>query len=313
MKKIIVIGHENSDTDSICAAAAMAELLRAEGKEAMARRKGNLNKEAEYALAFSGAEDKILELEKELPVEEHVFFFVDFNERAQSPIQSEKIELVGLIDHHKLGSDFKTEEPAYFRIEPLGSSSTLVAKLYFEKGVEIQDWVAKLLLAGIISDTLNLTSPTTTEEDRLWVKRLSELVGTTPAELAENLFEAKSDLSAFSPKEIAKLDYKNFDFGGTKVGIGVVETVKPEKVKALEEELKKALSEIKKEEGVDLIYLGIVDIINNRTEMLLVGEAEKALLMKVFADIVIEGENLILRGVVSRKKQIAPMIEKGLK
>lgn len=313
MKKIIVIGHENSDTDSICAAASMAELLRAEGKNAVARRKGSLNKESEYALAFAGAESEIVELREDESSEENAFFFVDFNERAQSPVQSDNIELVGLIDHHKLGSDFRTEEPAYFRIEPLGSSSTLVAKLYFEKGVEIKDWVAKLLLAGIISDTLHLTSPTTTDEDRLWVKRLSELVGAAPAQLAEKLFEAKSDLSAFSPKEIAKLDYKNFDFGGTKVGIGVIETVKPEKVKALEEELKKALTEIKEEEKVDLIYLGIVDIINNRTEMLLIGEKEKALIMKVFADIVIEGENLILRGMVSRKKQIAPMIEKGLK
>ncbi len=313
MKKIIVIGHENSDTDSVCAAISMAELLKEEGKAALAMRKGNLNKESEYALKFAEAEEKIEELKEAVEFKDREFFFVDFNERAQSPVSAEEVKLVGLIDHHKLGSDFRTEEPIYFRIEPLGSSSTLVAKLYFEKGIEIQDWVAKLLLAGMISDTLNLTSPTTTDEDRLWVKRLSEITGTIPSELADKLFEAKSDLSAFTPQEIVKLDYKNFDFGGKKVGIGVVETVKPEKVKELEKELKEAMIKVKKEENVDLVYLGIVDIINNKTEMLLVGEEEKSLLMKVFSDIVIEGENLVLRGVVSRKKQIAPTIEKGLK
>ncbi len=311
MKKTIVIGHDNSDTDSVCAAVAMAELLKAKGKKAVAMRKGSLNKETAFALEFAGATKKVKSIKNDEIKGEEVFF-VDFNEKAQSPIKGENYKLIGLIDHHKLSGDFKTEEPILFRIEPIGSTSTLVAKLYFEKEIEIEKWVAKLMLAGIISDTLNLTSPTATEEDSLWLRRLSAVTGVDTTKLADNLFEAKSDLSDFSPREIVKLDYKNFDFGGTKVGIGVVETVKPEKIKFLEPELKKALAEIKKEENLDLIYLGIVDILKNRTEMLLIGEREKALIMKVFSDIVISENNLILRGVVSRKKQIAPMIEKGL-
>ncbi len=311
MQEIIVIGHENSDTDSVCSAIALAELLKAEGKEAGAFRKGCLNKETAFALKTARAEQKIKEIKKVEVGRE--FFLVDFNEKAQSPVDVASGRLIGLIDHHKVALEFKTEEPTYLRFEPLGSSSTIVAKIYTEKKIEMTGQVAKLLLCGIISDTLNLTSPTTTEEDKNWVKKLARLTKLKVSNLADKLFEAKSDLSDFSPRQIVKLDYKNFDFGGKKVGIGVVETVKPEKVKKLEKALKKALTEIKKQEKLDLIYLGVVDILRNRTEMFLIGAEEKALIMKVFSDIVIDGENLVLRGVVSRKKQIVPVMEKGFK
>lgn len=314
MKKIVVIGHANPDTDSIVAPIALSKLLKARGLPAQSYKKGNLNKESQWALKNANQENEIKEIsEAEINPQEVGTFLVDFNEASQCPIDPQKIKLFGLIDHHKLGSTWKTEEPILFRIEPVGSTSTLVAKMYKENGIEISKEIAKLLLCGIISDTLNLNSPTTTDEDKVWANILSEIANEDIQKLANNLFEAKSDLSSFSPKEIAKLDYKVFEMGEKKVGIGVLETVKPENANKIEEKLKEEITKIKSEDGLDYVFWGIVDIIKNETEMLIIGEEERALIMKSFSDLVIKGDNLVLRKVVSRKKQIVPSIEKGIK
>ncbi|MBM3256609.1 MAG: manganese-dependent inorganic pyrophosphatase, partial [Candidatus Moranbacteria bacterium] len=307
---IIVIGHINPDTDSIVSAIALAQLLNQEGKEAQAFFRGNLNKESQWVLDNFQARELIEEINEVLESKE--VFFVDFNEADQCPFNPGKIKLVGLIDHHKLRSNWRTEEPILFRIEPVGASSTLIAKLFREKNIPLPDNLAKMLLCGIISDTLNLTSPTTTEEDRSWVGELSEQTNENVGKLANNLFEAKSDLSSFTPQEIAKLDYKVFNFSGKKVGLGVIETVRPDNAKKIEAELKKTISEIKSEEGLDYIYLGIVDILNNKTELLIASEEAKKLARKAFPEGTISKENLILEGIVSRKKQMVPALERAL-
>jgi len=311
-QKLMVIGHLNPDTDTIASSIGLTELLQKEGREAQAFKKGNLNNESIWALKFSGLEANISELVEEQSENQEVFF-VDFNEESQSPINKEAIKLRGLLDHHKFACNFKTEDPTMIRIEPVGSTSTLVLKMGKEKGIELAAPVKKLLLCGIISDTLNLTSPTTTEEERKWVEELKNELAVDIDELAEDLFEAKSDLSAFTPEEIVRLDWKNFDFDGLKVGIGVVETVKPESVKKIEADLRVALSKIKEAEGLDFAYLGIVDILANKTEMIILSEEERNAVMSSFSDLVIVGDNLVLRGVVSRKKQIAPILEAGIK
>lgn len=310
---IIVIGHINPDTDNIAASIGLAKLLELEGEEAVAYKKGNLNKETQWALEYTKLSDRIQEIPTaEIPDKPKVFF-VDFNEEAQSPLDPNNVVLAGLIDHHKLAGNWKTEEPILFRVEPLGSSSTLVAKMYNEKNITMPEEIARILLCGIVSDTLNLSSPTATEEDKIWAGILSEQSKEEIDKIADNLFTAKSDLSSFTPEEIAKLDYKNFNLGGKKVGFGVIETMKPDSVKKLEKELKEALEKIKSEEGLDYIFLGIVDILNNETEVLLISEEAKNLIMKSFSDIMIKENNLMLKGIVSRKKQIIPAIERVLK
>lgn len=309
---IIVIGHTNPDTDNVAASIGLAKLLVASGKDAVARKKGNLNKETQWALEYTKLSDEIKEIDTGAEEKPQVFF-VDFNEESQSPLDPANIELVGLIDHHKLGGQWKTEEPILFRVEPIGSSSTLVAKMYGEKRINFPEDVAKLLLCGIVSDTLKLTSPTTTEEDKVWAGILTEQTKENLDKLAENLFSAKSDLSSFTPEQVANLDYKTFIMAGKKVGIGVIETVKPESAKEIERELKEVMQKMKSEGQLDYILLGIVDIIRNETEILLISPEAKDLVMKSFSDLVIEGENLVLKDVVSRKKQMVPSIEKTLK
>lgn len=313
MEKIIVIGHLNPDTDNVAASIGLAKLLITGSNEAKAYKKGNLNKESQWALEHAGLQNQISEISSEETKEKPTVFFVDFNEESQSPLEPENVKLVGLIDHHKLAGNWRTEEPILFRVEPVGSSSTLVAKMYKEKKIDMPAEIARILLCGIISDTLKLTSPTTTEEDKIWADILAEQTEEDIDQLAENLFSAKSDLSSFTPEEVAKLDYKNFDLAGSKVGFGVIETVMPDNAKKIEKELKEVMQKIKTEENLDFIYLGIVDIINNETEVLLISPEAKNLIMKSFSDIVILGDNLILKGVVSRKKQIIPNIEKAIK
>jgi len=310
---MIVIGHLNPDTDNVAASIAMANLLKAQEKEAAAFKKGNLNKETALALRMTGLENQIGDLAEAEIGEGRDFFFVDFNEESQAPIEPEKVKLAGLVDHHKLGGKWQTDEPTLFRVEPVGATSTLLCKMYHEKNIELAPALAQLLLCGIVSDTLKLTSPTTTDEDKIWAGILAKQTGVDIDELADQLFEAKSDLSEFTPEEVAKLDYKEFEFSGKKLGIGVIETVKPESAKKIEPELKGVIREMKEAGGLDYILLGIVDILKNETEMLLIGEEAKELIMKSFSDIVIREDNLVLKGVVSRKKQIVPALEKTLK
>jgi len=313
MGTTIVIGHLNPDTDNIAATIGITALLRSEGKEAVPYKKGNLNNETDWVLEYSNFKDQIQDLPNENLPEKQRVFLVDFNETAQAPVDLSKIKLVGLVDHHKLAGNWQTEEPIIFRVEPVGSSCTIVAKMFWEKNIAVSSELATLLLCGIISDTLNLSSPTTTEEDRQWVAALAKQSGGNVNDLADKLFEAKSDLSAFTPAEVVKLDYKVFTFGTKRIGIGVVETVKPENVKKIEGDLKQVLSRMKKEENLDLAYLGIVDILKKQTELLLISDEEKTVAMKSFSDIVISGDNLVLRGIVSRKKQIVPAMEKVVK
>jgi manganese-dependent inorganic pyrophosphatase len=309
---IIVAGHLNPDTDNVAAALAMANLLKTQEKEASAYKKGNLNKETVLALKLTGLENQLNDLAELAAAEEQAYFFVDFNEESQAPVAPEKIKLLGLADHHKLGGKWQTDEPILFRVEPLGATSTLLCKMYQEKNISLPPDLAKLLLCGIISDTLKLTSPTTTDEDKIWAGILAKQTGIDIDELAFQLFEAKSDLSEFTPEEVAKLDYKEFDYSGKKVGIGVIETVDPSSAKKIEKELKAVMQKIKESDGLDFILLGVVDILNNETEMLLISEEAKDLIMKSFSDIMIRDENLVLKGVVSRKKQIVPALEKTL-
>ncbi len=312
---IITIGHLNSDTDSVAGAVALAELLKLQGKEALAYRNGQLNKESEWALKHCDSTNLVSEFSSTNISENQEFFLVDFNEENQSPVALAKINLVGLIDHHKLNSCWKTDKPIYFRIEPVGSTCTLIAKLYQERKIVIAKDVARLLLCGLISDTINLTSPSTTADDREILTFLATQTNENIEWLAQNLFEAKSDLSSFTPEEVVRLDYKIFNFAQKKIGIGVIETLSPANIKKIEPELKQAMRKIKSEDGLDYLYLGIVDIVKQETEMLAEDEEEKQIILKAFSDIEIasSGDNLLLKTIVSRKKQIVPQIENFLK
>ncbi len=297
---IIVVGHKSPDTDSVVSAKMFDFFLKSEGKESRPAVTGELNRETEFVFSFleEGAPPVVTEKE----IKECDFFLVDHNDLSQSVARKENI--YGVLDHHLL-SGFKTDKPLFFRIEPVGSTATLIYKMIKERGVEIEKKHAGLLLAGVISDTLNLNSPATTSEDIDFYYELSEIAEIDPNKFAEEMFEAKSDFSGKDVKDVIRGDMKEYDFGGKKIGVGVAETTSLKYFQENEEEVKEAVEKTKKEEGFDVFFFGAVDIIKQNTLLYPAGEEEKKVVREVFKGDD-RGKFFLLKGVSSRKNQIAP-------
>lgn len=300
-----VVGHKNPDTDSVVAAIAFAEFEVKLGKVCLPAVAGDLNKETVYVLETFGVPTPRL-----IPDQEKHVIIVDVNEPSQLADNVKPEEIVGVLDHHKLGG-LATAEPIYVRIEPLGSTSTLVARMFLAEGIPVPETTAKLLLAGILSDTLNFNSPTTTKMDKETANFLNEIAKVDLDNLAQEMFKAKSDLTGVSSEELVKADYKVFDISGKKVGIGVFETVHPAAALERTTELVDALGKKKTADGLDYIFLSIIDILGEAAYTITASEEDKALVSKAFTTTEKDGA-LFSPGIVSRKKQIVPAVEKVL-
>jgi manganese-dependent inorganic pyrophosphatase len=207
-----IIGHKNPDTDTICSAIAYEDFLRQKGVEAKAFALGKINNETRFVFEKFGVEEP--EHITELPHGTEIIL-LDHNEEAQSIDNLGDLDIVEIIDHHKI--KLETDKPISIRIEPVGSSCTIIAKKYLEdeanNGVELSKSNAALLIAGIISDTLFFRSPTTTDVDKSMIERLNEIAGIEDLEkFSLEMFDAKSDLGDISVEELVKLDYKVFEF-----------------------------------------------------------------------------------------------------
>ncbi len=301
---MLYIGHKNPDTDSICAALAAAELF---GGEA-GMTSSELPPESAFVLDKFGFESPAyVDNLKDKEV-----ILVDFNQKSQGQEGLEEASIQGIIDHHAMGEDIAfNSQPIFVRIEPIGSTCSIIAKMAGETEVEITPKLAGILLAGIVSDTLALRSPTTTEDDREIVEYLQKVAGVEDiTDLLKDMLKAKSDLSKKNAIEILQLDYKIFDYT-KKVGIGVAETVSPEDLIARKEELLEGMQKIKEKDGLDYIYFAVVDVLNEQSDLLILGDDELVLAKKAFeAD---AEENIMNIGSrISRKKQIAPGIQEAL-
>ncbi len=299
---IIVIGHKNPDTDSVISAKILALLFKKEGKDVVARVAGEVNRETEFV--FSYFKEDIPPLISE--GEKGQFFLVDHNELAQSVAKKE--DVCGVLDHHLLAG-MKTDKTIFFRVEEVGSTCTLVYKMMKEKGIDCDDKEAGLLLAGILSDTLNLNSPTTTTEDVDSCYELSEISKVEPNEFTEKMFEAKSDLSGKSIDEIVYGDLKEYEFGGKKIVVGVAETTSLLYFIENKKEITEFLKKTKKEKGMDALFFGAVDIVKKNTLFFPAEDDEREVIKKVFRGKEKE-EYFLLENVSSRKQEIAPPLSK---
>lgn len=308
MGKVYIIGHKNPDTDTVCASLAYAELKKKLGLTAEAvLPEGRINKETEFVL-------NSIELNAPLQnfkfKEGDSFILVDHNEPSQIDSRVSLEAISEIVDHHKLGG-LSLHFPISVTIRPVGSSSTIVFQLFKAHNVVIDRNVAFLLLCGIISDTLLLSSPTTTEEDKKALEELSQIAEVKNVEeLAQKMFEAKSDISEIPLSDIVFADFKVFKMGSKNVGIGVFETVAPHQVLARSEEIFKILNEEKGK--YDLLFFGLVDIFKKVTYLFLVSEEEKEVAENVFGKSYKEENILQVDGVVSRKKQIVPPLQEYL-
>jgi manganese-dependent inorganic pyrophosphatase len=305
MKEIIIIGHKNPDTDTTVSSIILAELINqtqkpVEGK-AIAKASGELNRETRFVLNYFSQDvpQKIDSLDSQN------VFLVDHGEFEQSIKGIEQANLIGVIDHHKMGG-ISTSFPIFYHAEPKGSTATMIAEMFFENQTIPSKKQAGLLLSAIISDTLSFVSPTTTQNDKDVAKKLSDISEEDIGKLTNRIFGARSDVSGIPAKELISQDCKEYEAGGKKLGLAVFETVLPKKVEDIQDEIFVALELIKKEKNLDLIFFTLIDIIKQESKMFLLDQ-EKPVAESAF-NTKATGSFLILPGVVSRKKQIAPSI-----
>lgn len=298
MSKILVMGHKNPDTDSICSAIAYANLKKELGFEVEAVRLGTISKETQFILDYLNMDAPRL-IESVNSGDQIIL--VDHNEAGQSVDGRDNATILEIIDHHKI--DLKTSDPINLRFETVGCSSTIISKIYEEKGVAITKEMATVMLSAIMSDTLIFKSPTCTEEDVKQGKKLAEISGLDYEVYGKDLLIAGTSLDDKTAYEIVNIDCKPFEFGTQKAAVAQVNTVEISAVLARKEELETVMKELMAKDGLDFVTLMITDIITNSTELYVVGD--KTLTIKTFG--MAEGaETVFLPNVVSRKKQIVP-------
>jgi len=304
MEKILVYGHSNPDTDTICSSLVMADLQRKLGKEAVAVTLGDINKETQYALKYFGVEvpEKIEKLEEGQRV-----ILVDHNEFNQSAEGIEKAKIEMVVDHHKI-ANFCTSEPLYYIAEPVGCTSTIIYGLYKKYNADIEKNIAGLMLSAIISDTLLLKSPTCTPQDVQAVKELSEIAGVNIEEYGLEMLKAGTDLSDYTEKELLNLDAKKSEKNGVKYMIAQVNTVSIEDVLKRQEKIQEEMKEAIKANELKICMFVITDIVNTNSRAIVLGERTDV----VEKSYKIENNTIDMPGVVSRKKQILPFIEANI-
>ncbi len=301
--KVIVTGHKNPDTDSICSSIVMANLANHYGVDSKAVRLGNLNKETEYVFKHLNMEAQEL-IEKVDEGQELIL--VDHNEKAQSVEGREKAKVLAVIDHHRI-ADFETNEPLYYLAKPYGCTATILFEEYRKAGLEIDKTMGTLMLSAIVSDTLLLKSPTCTEKDVKAVQELEKITGLKASEYGLDMLKAGTDLSTYSSQEVINLDAKEFEKNGKKVVISQVNTADINDVFSRREEIEFAMEKEIAEKKIDLFIFVITDIINTNSKIIALGQ-NKELTEKAFNKKLDELDSMMLEGVVSRKKQIAPQI-----
>jgi len=306
MEEILVFGHKNPDTDTIMSAISLANLENKKGNNAKPYRLGNVNKETKYALEYFNQEAPEL-LEK---VEEgQNVMMVDHNEFGQSVDGIENAKILRVVDHHKM-ADFRTSEPLYYTAMPVGCTATILYEMYKEENIEIEPKVAGLMLSAIISDTLLFKSPTCTEKDVEAAKALARISNVDENVYGLDMLKAGTDLSDFTPEELINIDSKCFNGKGVKCQVAQVNTASIPEVLKDKQAIQNAMEAFVKENDEDLFVLLVTDILENNSQIIVAG-SRKDIVEKGF-NIKLEDDMAFLPGVVSRKKQVVPVLDKVL-
>ncbi|UNU73998.1 manganese-dependent inorganic pyrophosphatase [Moraxella nasovis] len=308
-----IFGHRSPDTDAIVSALVLAEYFRLQGVPSASYRLGKMNGESTFLLNLVSARPPIY-LDPDQPYDilhsGDIICLTDHNETAQSINHLEDFTISHVIDHHKIALNTKT--PAYIRIMPVGCTCTILLDLFTEKRLPITAKTATLMLGAIISDTLNLQSPTTTDSDILAVDKLAKIAQIHRVdEFAERLFTAKSNLTHLSAQDILLGDYKEFSFnemsGTVKWGIAGIETMDSSYVFNRMDELTSQAALLKNTKNLDYLMIAVVDIRAKTSFIMAYDEAQNAIIRQAF-DINDDGKLFTLKGIVSRKKQLVPTL-----
>ncbi|MBU5472451.1 putative manganese-dependent inorganic diphosphatase [Roseburia sp. MSJ-14] len=231
---------------------------------------------------------------------------VDHNEKSQAVDGIDGAEILEIIDHHKLG-DIETIAPVFFRNQPVGCTGTIIYQMYHEYGIDINRKIAGLLCSAIISDTLMFRSPTCTEADKKAAEALAERAGISIEEHAKNMFKAGSNFASKTAEEIFYQDFKEFNAGDKKFGVGQLSAMSDEELQEVKEKLMSYMPKVLEERKLDMIYIMLTNILEESSELIYVGTEARDIAEAAFRGHFEPREDSVwLKGVVSRKKQVIP-------
>ncbi|WP_306546576.1 manganese-dependent inorganic pyrophosphatase [Desulfobulbus sp.] len=301
---VYVFGHKSPDTDSVTAAIAYAELMKAQGEDYVPVMQGKLNPETETVLkrfGFAAPEIMTDAAGKKVAL-------VDHSDLAQAPDNLTANDVVAVVDHHKIG-DVTTNQPIFFCNMPVGCTCTVLKILYDVNGVAVAPKVAGLMLAAILSDTVNFKSPTCTPEDKKAVKELAAIAGVTDCdELFMEMLKAKSAVAGVPAMDLLHRDYKDFDMKGKKVGVGQLELATLEQVAEMRDALYNAMKEQKGSERHSVLLM-LTDVVKEGTDLMVISD-DPAMIETAFGA-KLAGNSMWIDGMMSRKKQTIPNLQKA--
>ena len=302
MNKVFIFGHKNPDTDSIVSSLVMADFEKKLGNEnVIPCRLGMVNKETEYILNYLGLEAPTLIEDLEDGAE---VIIVDTANPGELIPNLSNVKIKKIVDHHQVL--LNTGYPLFYRAEPVGCTETVMYKLYKENNLEIDKTIATLMLSAIISDTLLLKSPTCTNDDITAVKELAKIAELDYESYGLEILKAGTDLSSFSIEQILNLDAKAITLKDKKAIIAQVNTASIPEVLKMKFDLEEGINKIIEENNLDLFMFLITDIINSNSQVIALGNS--ASIVEKAYNVKLENNTALLNGVVSRKKQVVPIM-----
>ena len=300
---IKIFGHYAPDTDATCSALIWEWYLKdVQGLDAQAFVLETPNTEAQFVLNRWGFE--MPATLGELSAEDEVVI-VDTNNPGELPANVNDTNIAEIIDHHLLTGGLQTKGPIKITIRPVAATATVMHWLIGRDMEKAPDALKGLMLSCILSDTLEFRSPTTTPTDKAIAEKLAGELGVNITDYASEMFAAKSDVSAFSDAELIRMDSKKYEVGGTNFRVSVLETTAPAIVLDRKASLMETMTSVQAEDGVDQVLLFVVDILNEEATLLVPNDLVKTVAEKSFGATV-DGDSVVLPGIMSRKKQIIP-------
>jgi manganese-dependent inorganic pyrophosphatase len=302
----LVFGHKSPDTDATLSAIIWAwYLTNRRGGDAEARLLGEPNTEASFVLKHWGfAKPEIIaDVAEAQPV-----VIVDTNNPAELPPGINDANIMAIIDHHMLVGGLKTKTPINVVMRPLACTATVMHDIMGDDVAGLPREIKGAMLSCILSDTLEFRSPTTTPHDKAVAEKLAADLGVSIPELAAKMFEAKSDVSAFSDAALLRMDSKEYTVAGKELRISVLETTAPKVILDRKASLMRSMLDVAKEDGADQVLLFVIDILKEEATLLVPNDLVKQLAEASFGAQV-TGDTVVLPGIMSRKKQIIPSLK----
>ena len=303
---VYVLGHKSPDTDSVTAAIAFAELQKMLGVDAVPCMQGEANPETEVVLKKFGYDPPQIKTD----VTGDQYMLVDHSDIKQAPDNWDKGELLAVVDHHKIG-DITTPNPIFFCVFFFVWSGTVIYTLYkdvYKKDIPAN--VAGLMMSAILSDTVLFKSATCTPEDKAAAEALAKIAGVDDIMAwGMEMAKAKSAVEGVPARDLVFRDYKDFDMSGKAIGIGQLELVSLDLVEGIRDDLYAELEKVKAEKNAHSIFLMLTDIMKEGTDLMAVTD-DPSIVEKAF-NAKLEGRTVWLPGVMSRKKQMVPNLEKA--